>query len=204
MLEEKGILDLTRVLDDRLEIYRNGSYQDPQFRVMPWSSIADQGFLVSQISLGTQTGTHIDAPAHFIEGAATLEQLPVGNLIGRYYWIDLDALPYNMEKDDLLKRYKSEPIVFLVSKQEEVIIGERQLQCLCQLPPKLWVLNGSVRVSGQDSFYFNRFIAERGIFLVEDVEPDAARQVRAGGELIVMPLKLTGVSGAPCRVLVVQ
>lgn len=204
MLEKKEILDLTRVLDEHLVIYRSGSYQDPRFEVAPWSSIADQGFLVSHISLGTQTGTHIDAPAHFIEGAATLEELPVSKLIGSYYRVDLDSLFIKTKNVDCLEGYNSEPIIFLVSKQEEVLIDERALLRLCQLPSKLWVIAGNLCVSGRDPFYFNRFIAGQGIYLVEDIEHEAARQVKAGGEMIVLPLKLTGVSGAPCRVIAVQ
>ncbi|MGM0651943.1 MAG: hypothetical protein ACQES4_04075 [Bacillota bacterium] len=58
-----------------------------------------------------------------------------------------------------------------------------------------------MRVHGRDFLYFNRFIAERGVCLVEDLESEVVQQVRAGGELIVLPLRLTGVSSAPRRVV---
>ena len=37
---------------------------------------------VSHLSLGAHTGTHMDAPLHFIPGAATLDQLPLEAVIG--------------------------------------------------------------------------------------------------------------------------
>ncbi len=37
---------------------------------------------VSQLALGTHTGTHVDPPAHFIAGAATADRLPLDVLIG--------------------------------------------------------------------------------------------------------------------------
>lgn len=76
--------DLTRVIDPALPPYRHGDYADPAVVIRPWASVAQQGFATQAISLGTQTGTHIDAPAHFIDGAATLDALPAAALMGRY------------------------------------------------------------------------------------------------------------------------
>lgn len=49
---------------------------DPEFTVETFSTIPADGFLLERItSLGTHTGTHVSAPAHFIEGAPALSQL---------------------------------------------------------------------------------------------------------------------------------
>jgi arylformamidase len=37
---------------------------------------------VSRLSLGTHTGTHVDPPAHFLPGAATVDALPLDVLVG--------------------------------------------------------------------------------------------------------------------------
>lgn len=56
---------------------------DPEIRIATWRSMAngDDGN-VSMLNLGAHTGTHVDAPAHFIDGAATIESLPLEVLIG--------------------------------------------------------------------------------------------------------------------------
>ena len=59
------VLDLSKPLDSAIEIYSDGSYRDPPFEVSEWCSVESQGYRVSAVRLGTQTGTHIDAPAHF-------------------------------------------------------------------------------------------------------------------------------------------
>jgi kynurenine formamidase len=52
---------------------------DPEFTVETFTTIPESGYLLEQItSLGTHTGTHISAPAHFIEGAQTLGELDEG------------------------------------------------------------------------------------------------------------------------------
>ena len=56
-------------------------------------SIEDAGFLEKKITLYSHTGTHMDAPAHLIKGATTLDQLPVTQFFG-------EALIINCEKID--------------------------------------------------------------------------------------------------------
>ena len=49
---------------------------DPEFTFEIFTTIDESGYLLEQItSLGTHTGTHISAPAHFVEGAKYLSEL---------------------------------------------------------------------------------------------------------------------------------
>ncbi|MFI7586177.1 cyclase family protein [Spongisporangium articulatum] len=49
---------------------------DPAFTSEIWTTVAESGYLLEHItSLGTHTGTHISAPAHFHEGAQYLSEL---------------------------------------------------------------------------------------------------------------------------------
>lgn len=43
---------------------------------------ATGGLTSSEITLGCHAGTHVDAPAHFIEGAAMVEDLPIEQFFG--------------------------------------------------------------------------------------------------------------------------
>jgi arylformamidase len=44
--------------------------------------LSKDGANVSGLCFGAHTGTHVDAPAHFIQGAAKVESLPLDSLIG--------------------------------------------------------------------------------------------------------------------------
>src|SRR5688500_19569146 len=48
----------------------------------PISTIASDGAAVSRLVLSTHTGTHVDAPAHFIEGGAAAHHLPLEAMLG--------------------------------------------------------------------------------------------------------------------------
>ena len=37
---------------------------------------------VSQIKMGVHTGTHVDAPLHFLAGGSTVDQMPLDILVG--------------------------------------------------------------------------------------------------------------------------
>lgn len=56
---------------------------DPSVQLTVWRSLSSgDGVNVSMLNFGAHTGTHVDAPAHFIEGAAKIESLPLEVLIG--------------------------------------------------------------------------------------------------------------------------
>ena len=56
---------------------------DPGVEVQAWSSIAKgDSANVSYLHVGAHTGTHVDAPAHFIQGARRIEALSLDALIG--------------------------------------------------------------------------------------------------------------------------
>jgi arylformamidase len=192
------IMDLTKVLDENLYIYAEGAYSDPPLQIEPWCTVQSQGYKVSRILMGTQCGTHIDAPSHFVEGGADLGALPVDALIGKYFWLDLDKAVQN--KFD----YQGESVLFLKSSAPGIEISEDVFNTLLGFPCRVWVIIHDIRVSGRDAYYFNRALAEAGKYLVENVDELAAMQVGSSGEIFALPLKLIATSGAPCRVVVRQ
>ena len=198
------IIDLTKPLDENLSVYSNEAYSDPPLQIEPWCTIEEQGFKVSRISLGTQTGTHIDAPAHFIAGGATLEALSLQALMGSYLWFDLDRLT-QIDLSELSSYYHGETILFLASSEPAgVELSPEVFEALLELPCLVWLVVNSVRVVGGDEYYFHRTLAEAGKYLIEEVEESMAARVKACGEMMALPLRLSGVTGSPCRVVVRQ
>jgi len=56
---------------------------DPGVELSDWRRLANgDAANVSTLNLGAHTGTHVDAPAHFIEGAGKVEDLDLAVLIG--------------------------------------------------------------------------------------------------------------------------
>ena len=73
------IYDITVPISNELPTWPG----DPAVEISDWRTLsAGDGANVSNLNFGAHTGTHIDAPAHFIEGAAKIESLPLDVLIG--------------------------------------------------------------------------------------------------------------------------
>ncbi len=74
------VYDITVPIRAQMPIY-NG---DPAVDIQPWSSLEKGNSAnVSFLHLGAHTGTHVDAPAHFIKRAQKIDSLSLDVLIGR-------------------------------------------------------------------------------------------------------------------------
>jgi arylformamidase len=75
-----NIYDITVPIRSAMPVYEG----DPGVKIDPWSAFAKgDSSNVSILNFGAHTGTHVDAPAHFIEGARRIDALSLGVLIGR-------------------------------------------------------------------------------------------------------------------------
>ena len=187
------VIDLSIPLTSGMPVYTQAAYADPPVRVRTWCSVAEQGYWVSQVCMGTQTGTHIDAPAHFHPGGACLDALPVQSLAGPFTAIDVRRKP--LELPDNIAQ------IPLLDARGGASLAVSDLETLVALKRPLWVLAGEVDVKDAPPLAFHRRIAQAGIYLVEELDPAYVAPFPRTGELIALPLALVGTSGAPCRVL---
>jgi arylformamidase len=93
-----GWLDISVPVDAGLPTFTG----DPTYRRTQHASMAEGAICnVSRLDMGAHTGTHIDAPVHFIEGAAGIEQTPLDAVIGPAYVVDATALTTTISAADL-------------------------------------------------------------------------------------------------------
>ncbi len=59
----------------------------PQF--IAWSDIKDDGYNLELLFLSSHTGTHLDAPYHFVKNGLKINQIPLERLIGKAILIKL-------------------------------------------------------------------------------------------------------------------
>ena len=62
---------------------------DPVTVIELAATIPVDGFQVERVTMGVHTGTHIDAPGHFFEGARTIDQLDATEFVWPAYVIDV-------------------------------------------------------------------------------------------------------------------
>jgi arylformamidase len=191
------IIDVTVPIQPGMPIYPG----DPEVSLTLEQSIADGASAnVSRLDFGLHTGTHVDAPVHFIVGAPGAETLPLDVLVGPALVVeapDLEddvALPQGVERI-LFKTRNSELWANQAFSEDFVAVG---------LPLARRLAESRVRLVGIDYLSIgdeevHELLLGLGIVVVEGLD---LRNVAAGGyRLICAPLKVVGADGAPARVL---
>ncbi len=62
---------------------------DPKLAIMPHNTVSSIGYNITQVSMGTHQGTHLDAPFHFFDDGKTLDQMTLEQFYGPAALIDL-------------------------------------------------------------------------------------------------------------------
>ncbi len=167
----------------------------------------------TMLILNSHTGTHIDAPRHFIAGGGTVDQLPLEVLVGPAYVVECPditeisaevlerlALPAGTERL-LLKTSNS----YLWSSGEQVFQNDF---AALTLDGARWLVEQRVKLVGIDYLSIQRFndsnvthkvLLAAGIVVLEGL---SLADVKPGYyELTCLPLKVIGVEGAPARAI---
>ncbi|WP_380170645.1 cyclase family protein [Kineococcus sp. DHX-1] len=85
MAASAGWVDLSRPVRAGMPVYPG----DPEFSAHPLPATGGEFCRVSSLSLGTHTGTHVDAPAHVVPDGPTLEELPLALFAGPAVVLDV-------------------------------------------------------------------------------------------------------------------
>jgi kynurenine formamidase len=115
----REVVDLTQPFSPSLPVYPG--YKPLQIRER--FSVARDGFAANEVTFDEHTGTHVDAPSHFVAGAVSADRLPVDRLIAPLVVISVAdraaAAPDTLVSvDDLLqweKRHGRIPVGALVA-----------------------------------------------------------------------------------------
>jgi len=212
-LSATGWIDVTATLDPaRTPIYEGDA--PLKFDFLKDMRKGDK-LTLSAYSLGAHSGTHIDAPMHFIANGASIDQLSLDPLIGAARVIDI---PDSVQAIDAaeLRRHDWESAKRVLFRTRSTLRGwmdsSRFHRDFAYIAPDAAQLlaDAGVLLVGVDYISAEQFGAPaprthqillgRGIPIVEGLD---LRAVQAGDyDLIVLPLKVRGHEGAPARAIV--
>jgi kynurenine formamidase len=82
-----GVVDLTHPLGPDTPNYESTS--TPAFQAKDLATVSKNGYFAREITLPEHFGTHIDAPAHFIQGLWSVDQIPVERLVAPLVVLDV-------------------------------------------------------------------------------------------------------------------
>lgn len=169
---------------------------------------------VSLLSIGSHSGTHVDAPRHMIPDGAGVESLPLDALIGQAV-----VLAFDDEVMAVTEAYlRAQPIAghtrVLLKTRNSRFIRERDFhRDYTYLAPDgaEYLVSLGVRLVGIDYLSIEQFhsghhrthktLLSRGVVIIEGL--DLSEPPPGPYDLYCLPLLLTGIDGAPSRAVLV-
>jgi len=215
MLKIKKIIDLSHELTPKTPVYPG----DPVPSISVATTIENEGYNLFNVFLGSQTGSHVDAPYHFRNLGATVDKMDLKYFMGNGLIIDVT---HKKSKEQI--------------QSGEIIRFEKQIEVVDIVLFKTnWY-----KKAGSDEFYHHPFLSkEGGQYLlskgIKTVGIDAINLDNTGGTefpihdmysaaggiiaenlanldaidfdipfIIFLPLKLIGCDGSPVRAVAIE
>lgn len=170
---------------------------------------------LSLLSMGSHTGTHMDAPGHFLKGGRTIDRLPLEAVIGPARVIPIRH-PEEIRVEELHRHRirRGERILFKTRNSARCWNSNRFVKDFVHLTAESarylaglrlrcvgvdYLSVGGYKKDGAD---VHRTLLGAGIWIIEGLNLKNARPGRY--ELICLPLKIWGGDGAPARAILKQ
>lgn len=167
---------------------------------------------VSRLSMGSHTGTHMDAPLHFIPGGAGLDAMPLSATIGPARVIEIRD-PEAIRADELRAHHprRGERILFRTRNSARNWADEGFVKDFVHIAADAaeYLAQRRVRMVGVDYLSVGGFqrdghethlaLLRAGIWIIEGLNLAKVRQ--GAYELICLPLKIKDGDGGPARAI---
>ena len=186
---------------------------DPPFQMTPFFSRGDGDPInLALVSMGTHLGTHVDAPAHYLDGGATVDEVPLEVLVGPGLILDMTGRPFvdrgALEDSDLnnhvrvlLKTDNGPKLSSAEFHTDYVYLTEDAADFLVERKALLVGIDYlSIEAYDNPDAPVHRTLLSAGVLLVEGLN---MVEIPAGPcEIYCLPLRIAGADGAPARVLI--
>jgi len=209
------IIDLTLTVSSKTPTFPGS----PQPSFIPWENVKEDGYNLELLYMSTHTGTHMDAPHHFLEKGAKIHEIGLEKLVSEVALIQSrKSGGESITKIDIQKFEKKHGKIENFSSVIFYTGWQRNLQKksyftknpgLSVSAAKYLALKkiGLVGIDspsidlGKDSkFSVHQIFAKKGILIVENLA-NLDKIKSSKFHLVVLPLKLKNATGSPVRAI---
>ena len=209
------VIDLTLTVSNKIPTFPGS----PQPNFIPWENIKEDGYNLELLFLSTHTGTHMDAPHHFLEKGAKIHEISLKNLVSEAVLIkSRKKSNESITKTDIQKFEKKHgkidgfsSVIFLTGWQKNLQkkyyftknpgLSASAANYLASKKVSLVGIDSPSIDLGTDSkFSVHQIFAKKGILIVENLA-NLEKIKSSKFHLVVLPLKLKGATGSPVRAI---
>ena len=167
---------------------------------------------LSVLSMSAHTGTHLDAPLHFIAGGAAVDGLDLDMLIGPAFVLDLTGNTAHISVADLRGGIPAGTLRLLIKTRNSRFLFDGMFHVdfiALTAPAAAYIAASGVRLLGLDAYSIapyeapaeahRAFLGVPGTAALENV--DLAKVGEGWYDLICLPLRIAVGEGSPARAL---
>ena len=209
------VIDLTLTVSDKIPTFPGS----PQPAFIPWENVKEDGYNLELLFLSSHTGTHMDAPHHFLEKGAKIHEISLEKLVSEAALIQCRKNGgQSITKTDIQKFEKNHrkienfsSVIFYTDWQKNL-----QKKYYFTKNPGLsvsaakYLATKKINLVGIDSpsidlgkdpkFSVHQIFAKKGMLIVENLANlDKIKSPKF--HLVVLPLKLKNATGSPVRAI---
>lgn len=208
------IIDLSHPVSPQTQVYPG----DPAPTFTPHATIPGDGYNLLRIDLGTQTGTHVDAPRHIRDDGAPVDRLPPEMFVGRGVILDVrgrveaggqitpDLWPeVDLRPGDIALVHTNWSVYFGTDKYfEHPALSAEACRWLLERGVRTVGIDApSIDPTGDEVLAAHHVIAAAGGVICENLRNLDAIDF-ADALVSLLPIALEGADGAPVRAVAMQ
>jgi arylformamidase len=209
------IIDLSNTIENNMLLYPG----DVAPVVEPFSSIEESGAAIAKLTLGTHTGTHVDAPNHILKRREAVHEIPLENFVGEAWVFDFSykTVGTGLVEEDFKDKCNvhSNDMVICYTGSSEYSKNEdlRTRYVYVSKSAATWLARKKVKAVGIDSlsverfgsvdYYVHKTLLKEGITIIENLSSNLKFLADKKVFFVAAPLKLRGLDGSPVRAFAV-
>ncbi len=208
------IIDISIPLNNKTVVYP----ENVALSVSVHHSMPEYDTALSSITMGSHTGTHVDAPVHAIEGAIALDKIPLENFVGPCRVFDFSSFEEEAVTKEMLavkNIKKGERILLKTRNSSRIMRGMETFyddfiyldgdaaDYLRDIGVTLVGIDAlSIKKRGSKDHRPHLSLLSKNIPIIEGL---SLADVSEGEyELVFLPLKFTDIDGAPGRAILIE
>lgn len=197
------IIDITRPLSENILIYPGD--------IAPVFRQTDHGhYLITDLHLSTHTGTHIDAPVHYLKIGDTIDTIPLSHIMGSCRVLDVTCAGTSITANHLEGQLDGIDRLLLKTSFSRNDRFEENYPCLTADAARL-ITAGNLKCVGIDSPSIESYhcdgtvhceLLSHGCIIIELLDLSATEE--GDYTMVALPLRFTGLDGSPARVVLID
>jgi arylformamidase len=208
------VIDLSLEINADLQVFPGS----PQPLFIKWTKYEVHSYDSEIMMMSTHTGTHMDAPSHFLANTASIDMIGVERLVGPALLLDLPkGANEEITLDDLRVINEIDQgisIVFRTGWQKMIANRDYMtsnpglsVAAAAFLADKnvnaVGIDSPSIDIGSDEHFSTHKTLLSNGILIVENLCNLESLEHKGTFTLVINPLKLKGASGSPVRALAI-